>query len=186
MNKFRCDRFEFDIDWKPEPEEPAISGDQDDRPSGPQSLLAPGVSRTPYKGALTIIEYATVIPQFEVIRDTDKFLMRFPFGGVKIPGEEPDAGSRRESREEVGLRLGKLTRDNFIGELSCGPNCTHFAFAKRLPAEAKDRVKLGPEQKDHAAMLERTIDRCIEEGLFSKNHANAWRIFKKWRVGKTY
>ena len=181
MGRFFTNSFEFDLDWKPE-----TPDNQMGRPSDSRFLLAPGVSRTPYKGALTIIEYTTPIPQFEVIRDTDKFLMRFPFGGINIPDEEPADGSKRESREEVGLRLGKLTQENFIGELSCVPNCTHFAFAKKLPAEYKDRVVLGPEQKDHAAMLERTIDRCIEEGLFSKNHANAWGVFKRWRVGKTY
>ena len=181
--------IDFDLDWKPEPVID-ISEFQNNHSAGQseriQSLLTPGISRTPYRGALTIIEYTTSVPQFEVIRDVDKFKMRFPFGGIETPDEQPVAGSRRESKEEVGLQLGKLTKDNFVGELSGGPNCTIFIFAKRLSAEDKRKVELGPEQKEHAAMLINTVDRSVERGLFSWNHANAWRLFKRWRVGRTY
>jgi len=169
--------IDFDLDWKPEA---TLIRTASSSPSDQKIIQAP------YKGALTIIEYATDIPQYEVIRDNDKFLMRFPFGGIILPGEKPVDGAKRESREEVGLQLGKMTKDNFIGEFNCGPNCTHFVFAKRLPAELKHTVVLGEEQKDHAAMLETTIDRYISNGMFSPNHANAWVEFKKWRVGKSY
>lgn len=180
--------FELDLDWKPEPEE--VTETQDGRGSEQSesmgSLLAPGVSRVPYRGALTIIEYMTTPPQVEVIRDVDKFKMRFPFGGINAEDTEPVDGSKRESEEEVGLRLGKLTRNNFVGELSGGPNCTIFIFAKRLPAEYKDTVVLGLEQKEHASILMDTVDRFVEQNFFSKNHANAWRLFQRWRVGRSY
>ena len=182
--KRRALNFDIDLDWKPEPED-VESQDGDQAQSRIPSLTS-GVSQTPYRGALTIIEYDFTPRMFEVIRDTDKLKMRFPFGGIQSTDDDSSGGSRRETKEEVGLTLGKLTKENFVGELSGGPNCTIYIFAKTLPAELRHKVVLGEEQLDHAAMLMTTVDRFVDQGLLSRNHANAWRLFQRWKVGKTY
>lgn len=180
MSRRELDLFYDDADWKPEPEaDPELSQEQS---RALQSLLAPGVSRGVYRGACTIVEFQSNPLTVAVIRDVDKFLMRFPFGGVVPDDPDPPNGSRRETKEEVGLKIGKLTPKNFIGEFSGGPNCNLYAFAKRLPAEARDKVVLGPEQKDWAAMLFETLDRYVDLGYVSKNHANIWQFFRKWRL----
>lgn len=184
MSRRELDLYFDDAEWKPEPEsDPEINQDQNRQT---ESLLAPGVSRGIYKGACTILEYQSDPLRIEVIRDVDKFLMRFPFGGVRPDDPDPPNGSRRETKEEVGLKIGRLTPKNFIGEFSGGPNCYLFAFAKRLPDEARHKVVLGIEQKDHAAMFFDTVCEYVARGLFSRNHANIWEYFLKWRVGKEY
>jgi len=178
---------DVDLDWKPEPLEPEESAETGQQENSIQALLSRDVSRAPYRGALTIIEYDFKPRMIEVIRDIPpKVLMRFPFGGIKSIDGDTSNGSKRETKEEVGLSLGKLTRDHFVGELSGGPNCTIYIFAKTLRAELRHKVVLGTEQKDHVAMLMTTVDRFVDQGLFSRNHANAWRLFQRWKVGKTY
>ena len=183
----RALNFDIDLDWKPEPENEDVEPQDDHQAQSQTRPSASGfISRTPYRGALTIIEYDFEPRMIEVIRDTDKLKMRFPFGGIQSTDDGSSDGSKRETMEEVGLSLGKLTRDNFVGELSGGPNCTIFIFAKTLPAERRHKVILGTEQRDHVAMLMTSVDRCVDQNLFSRNHANAWRLFRRWRVGKSY
>lgn len=198
---------DIDLDWKPEPLELELEGSSgegppeteqeptppDDQTDSLLSLLSGGISRpvygtskTPYRGALTIIEYDFNPRMIETIRDTDKVMIRFPFGGIKLTDGDTSNGSKRETKEEVGLSLGKLTRRNFVGKLSGGPNCTLYVFAKILPFALRHKVVLGEEQLDHASMLIPTVDRNVDLGLFSWNHANAWRLFQRWKVGKTY
>lgn len=198
---------DIDLDWKPEPleleleepsEEDPLETEQEPTPPNNQtdsllSLLSGGISRpayntskTPYRGALTIIEYDFNPRMIETILDKDKVMIRFPFGGIKLTDGDTSNGSKRETREEVGLSLGKLTQRNFVGGLSGGPNCTLYIFAKTLSAKLRHKVILGEEQRDHASMLMTTVDRNVDLGLFSRNHANAWRLFQRWKVGKTY
>jgi len=168
--------------WKPEPEsDPELSQEN----QGPRSLIAPGISRVAYRGALTIVECQSNPLTVILIRDNDKYKIRFPFGGIQPDDPDPPNGSRRETKEEVGLGIGPLAEKNYVGELSGGPNCTIYIFAKKMPAEARDDVVLGEEQIDHAAMLFGTIDRYIKLGLISRNHCNAWKKFLQWRETHT-
>ncbi len=170
----RKSRIEIDFDWKPQPE--------------PEVLTVPlkGLSpvqipdQMPYKGVMMIIEFDCEPARFMVIKDRDKERLRFPFGGMKVTDTTFDEGANRESLEEIGLALGLDIDRNFVGELSGGPNCTLYVFTTRVPYAKAFDIKLGEEQEAGAPFTADHIERCIEDRLFARNHANGWRMRKNW------
>lgn len=134
--------------------------------------------------ALIFIEFLSSPPKFGVIKDKEKPLIGFPFGGLDDPekniyGQSPVEAALREAREEfffgVPVTL-SATEENIVATLP-GPNGgTIFLVHVQVPANTP--YHHGEEQTAAALATEEQFDNFIQRRLILPKHKDAWRLFK--------
>lgn len=148
-------------------------------------------NRTPHKlteGVLVIARILTDPPLFPIIKDQDKGLLGFVYGGRET-GESGivdktifDAAGRELSEElfnnnpPIKFDIGPK---NYIAKMTIASNHIVYAITIDLPPDTK--LQAGEEQEAAFAVSAEKIEEYIEEGIFLPKHAKAWRLYQKRR-----
>lgn len=185
--RFRKGKIEFSIDpdWKPEIHKPSF--ELSSYTSAPKNLesaeiLSPATAAgNLYQGVMAIIEIEPASPSFKsryvIILDTDKELMRFPFGQLEVSDSSNAKGAERETDEEVGIQL-SFDTENYIGTLNFRDSVFHI-FTKKVSTSTP--IILGKEQEAYGTPTAEIIDAWIKEGKITFKHAKSWKLFKQKR-----
>lgn len=117
--------------------------------------------------------------KFIIVKDFNKDT------GFKFPGGTPekiDSSSRhtakRETKEEIGF-FAKVEDFSFIGEFNV-PRGFGFFHVYAVDVPKNVILKPGEEQEAIYEVYPYQIEEFIKNGIFLKNHAKAWDLYKKY------
>lgn len=154
---------------------------QSDSASKPKAVEV--VREDTSNSALIIPVFLSDPPVYGVIKDMEKFLLGFPFGG-----QDHDEGdrtifdaARRELGEELfcglDVKIPEFSSENLIGTMEF--NGAHKVFVFVVEFVADTPIKEGEEQEAAVKVAADKIDEWIKQGIFLEKHAIAWEMFKK-------
>jgi len=147
----------------------------------------------PTRGVLMIVRFLTDIPTFAVVKDAEKPLIGFPYGGVEESDVDILFAASRETKEEIfyepenteGIQIDfspeglfgetlLARRDQETGELQ-----QHQVFFLTTDMPAGTLIHKGVDQTAAFRVTGEKIDKLIDDGIFLPMHTDAWRLFKQ-------
>ncbi len=150
----------------------------------PIQAVTPARPKSP-DAVLIFIEFLSDPPTFGMIKDKEKPLLGFPFGGIDDPekgvfGQSAIEAALREAHEEFFFNIPvtlSATEQNVIGTLP-GP-AAGMIFLVHVQVPADTPYAHGEEQTDAAIATQAEIDDFVRRRLVLPRHKAAWRTFKE-------
>lgn len=117
-----------------------------------------------------------------IIKDYNKNNgFKFPGGGVEDFDATTKHTASRETEEEIGFSADSK-KFNYVGEFSVSKYNGEFAFFQVYTVDIPKNALLIPGEEQEAVyeVYPYQIEEFIKNGIFLKNHAKAWELYKRY------
>lgn len=139
------------------------------------------------EGVLMIVEFGDEDPDFAIVKDKDKELLGFPFGGRDPSDPTVFDAAGRECREEIFFKLDvlipELAEDNYAGMIAINEHYAVHVIVISMPADTP--MQNGEEQEAAFRVPRDKINEYIARGILLNTHAVAWGLYNEWLQKKS-